>query len=145
MSQDKPYNKKTDNAKHHRWHPWIALFIVFVAAIICCFIWQKLSRNARTIDKQLAAIEAAIVIPDAENAAVYYMRFLTDPNNTSILDDLAGYSPSAYCEPWADSEHPELAVEVKTQSKFIQTLLDISEMNPHRSLYVLICFHLYHF
>jgi hypothetical protein len=128
MSEDKPHNKKTDKAKHRQKHLWSALIVVLAVVIVCCFIWQKHSWNSASIDKQLAVIEAAIAIPDAENAAVYYMRFLTDPNNGSILDDLAGYSPSAYCEPWADSEHPELAAELKTHSKFIQTLLDISDM-----------------
>ena len=132
MSQDKPHNKKNDKTKHNLWHLWAGLFAVFVVAIICCFIWQKHLWNSKSIDKQLAVIETAIAIPDAENAAIYYTRFLTDPNNGSILDDLAGYSPSAYCEPWADSEHPELAAELKTHSAFIQKLLDISEMRRAR-------------
>jgi hypothetical protein len=132
MSEDKPHNKQTDKTKHNLRHLWAGLFTVLIVAIVCCFIWQKHLWNSTSIDKQLAAIEAAIAIPDAENAAVYYMRFLTDPNNGSILDNLAGYSPSAYCEPWAGSEHPELAAELKTHSKFIQTLLNISEMRQAR-------------
>jgi hypothetical protein len=128
MFEDKPHNKKTDKTKHNLWHLWAGLFAVFVVAIICCFIWQRRLWNAGSIDEQLAAIEASIAIPDAENAAVYYTGFLTDPNNASALDDLAGYTPSAYCEPWAGSEYPELAAELKTHSKFIQTLLDISDI-----------------
>ena len=132
MSEDRPQNKKTNTAKHRLWHLLAALLVVLVAAIVCCFIRQRHLWNSTSIDKQLTAIEAAIAIPDVENAAIYYMRFLTDPNNSSILDDLAGYSPSAYCEPWANSEHPELAAELKTQSKFIQTLLNISDMQRAR-------------
>ena len=128
MFKDKPHNKKTDKTKHNLRHLWAGLFAVFVVAIVCCFIWQKHLWNSTSIDKQLAVIEAARAIPDDENAAVYYTRFLTDPNNGSILDDLAGYSPSAYCEPWAGSEHPELAAKLKTHSAFIQTLLNISDM-----------------
>ena len=132
MSEDRPQHKKTEKTKRHIWHLWAALLVVLVVAIVCCFIRQKHLWNSTSIDKQLVVIEAAIAIPDVENAAIYYMRFLTDPNNSSILDDLAGYSPSAYCEPWANSEHPELAAELKTQSKFIQTLLNISDMQRAR-------------
>jgi len=129
MPEDIPQNKKTDKAK---WHRWAVLFVVFVVAIVCCFIWQKHLRNFSSIDAQLAAIEAALAIPDAENAAAHYTRFLTDPNNAYTLDDLYYYMPSSYVEPWAGSEHPELAAELKKNRAFIQTLLDISEMQEAR-------------
>ena len=132
MSEDKKQNKKTDKAKHHLRHLWSASLIVLVVAIVCCFNWQKCLWNVGSIDEQLAAIEAARSIPDGENAAVYYTRFLTDPNHTSILDDLASYTPSAYSAPWLDSEHPQLAAKIKTLRTFIQTLLDISEMQQAR-------------
>jgi hypothetical protein len=85
-----------------------------------------------SIDEKLAAIDAELAIPDYENAAVYYMRFLSDSNNASILDDLSGYAPSAYCEPWVDIEHPELATKLKKYQTFMQTLLDISEIQKAR-------------
>ena len=132
MTEDRPQNKNTNKAKHHLRHLWAASLVVFIVAIVCCFIWQKCLWNVRSIDEQLAAIEAARAIPDAENAAVYYTRFFTDPNNTSTLDDLSSYTPSAYVEPWAGSEYPELAAELKTHRTFIQTLLNISEMQEAR-------------
>ena len=132
MSEDKQQNKKKEKTKQHTWYPLAVLFIIFIVAIVCCFIWQKHLWNLGSIDERLAAIEAALAIPDSENAAVYYKRFLTDPNNASTLDDFAGYARSAYCEPWASSEHPELAAKLKTHSIFIQTLFDISEMQQAR-------------
>jgi hypothetical protein len=132
MSEDKPQNKKTEKTKRHPWKFLAVLFVVFIVAIVCCFIWQKHLWNVGSIDEQLAAIDAELAIFDFENAAVYYMRFLSDPNNASILDDMSGYAPSAYCEPWADSEHPELAAKLKKHSTFIQTLLDISEIKQAR-------------
>lgn len=132
MSEDKPQNKKTKKTKRYPWHLLAGLLIVFVIAIVCCFIWQKHLWDLGSIDERLAAIDAELAIPDFENAAVHYIRFLTDPNNASALDDLAGYAPSAYCEPWAGNEHPELATNLKTHSKFIQTLLDISEIRQAR-------------
>jgi hypothetical protein len=132
MTEHRQKNTEISKGGHRSSRLKLLLISVAVITIICFLAWQSCLWNSTSIDKQLAAIEAAIAIPDAENAAVYYTRFLTDPNYGSILDDLAGYSPSAYCEPWANSEHPELAAELKTQSKFIQTLLDISEMRRAR-------------
>lgn len=132
MFADRPQNRKTNKAIHHLRHLWAGSLVVFIVAIVCCFIWQKCLWNVGSIDEQLAAIEAARAIPDAENAAVYYTRFFTDPNHTSTLDELASYSPSAYVEPWDGSEHPELAAKLKTHRTFIQTLLDISEMQEAR-------------
>ena len=132
MSENKPQNKKTDKAKHNLRHFRPALFIVLIVAIVCCLmVWNHLW-NFRSIDKQLAAIEADLAIPDAENAAVHYTQFFIDPNNTYTLDNLASYTPSAYVEPWADSEHPELATELKTSRALMQTLLDISDMQDAR-------------
>ena len=166
MSEEISQNKKTDNAKHHLRHLWAHLLVVFIVAIVCCFIWQKCLWNFRSVDEQLAAIEAARAIPDSENAAVFYTRFFTDPNNASTLDDIYSYvdravrdaenavvyytrlfmnlnitstldyfysyTPSAYCAPWLGSEQPQLTAKLKTHRTFIQTLLNISEMQEAR-------------
>jgi len=128
MSEDRLQSKKTDKAKHNLWYLWASLLVVFVVAIVCCFTWQKHLWNAGSIDEQLAAINSELAIPDSENAAVNYRRFFTDPNNAAILYDLSDQTPSAYCEPWADIEHPELAAKLKKHRTFMQKLLDISEM-----------------
>jgi hypothetical protein len=132
MSEDGPQNEKTDKAKRHPRHLWLALIVALVVAIICLLIWQSSLWDSTSIDKQLAAIEAALAIPDAENAAVLYSRLFNNAKNTNTLDDLSSHTPSAYVEPWVDSEHPQLAAKLKTHSKFIQTLLDISEMRQAR-------------
>jgi len=100
--------------------------------IICLLIWQSCLWNFRSIDEQIAAIDAELAIPDAENAAVFYRRFFSNLKNPTTLDDLSSYTPSAYVEPWADSEHPELAAKLKTHRAFMQTLLDISQMQNAR-------------
>ncbi|TSA52093.1 MAG: hypothetical protein D4R45_07460 [Planctomycetaceae bacterium] len=132
MSEDRQQHKKTDKTKHHLRYLWAALLAVLIIAIIYCLMWKAGLLDFRSIDDKLAAIDAELAIPDAENAAVYYKRFFTDPNNEAIFYDLSDYTPSAYCEPWADIEHPELAAELKTNRAFIQTLLDISEMQNAR-------------
>ena len=104
MSENKPQNKKTDKAKHLPRYFWPALLIVLAVAIVCWFILWKHLWDFRSIDEQLAAIEAARAIPDAENAVIHYTRFLTDPNNASILDDLYNYVARAA----RDAEDPVL-------------------------------------
>ena len=132
MSENRLQNRKTEKTKRHTWYLWAALLVILVVTIVCCFIWQKHLWNLGSIDERLAAIDAELAIPDFENAAVYYRRFFTDPKNEAILYDLSDYAPSAYCEPWADIEHPELAAMLKKHRTFIQTLLDISEMQQAR-------------
>ena len=132
MSEDKKRDRKTDEAKRRFGRFWFASIIVSVVAIVCFLAWQSRLWDFRSIDEKLAAIDAELAIPDSENAAVYYTRLLTDPNNASALDDLSSYTPSAHIEPWDGSEHPELAALLKTHSTFIQTLLDISEMQEAR-------------
>jgi hypothetical protein len=132
MSEDKKRKRKTDKDKHRIGRFWSVFVILAAVAIICCLTWKISLWNSRSVDAQLAAIEAARAIPDAENTAIYYTRLLTDPNNTFTLDGLTSYTPSAYVEPWLDSEHPELAAELKTHRTFIQTLLNISEMQEAR-------------
>ena len=132
MSEDRSQSKKINKAKRHIWYLWAVLFVVFGVAIALCFIWQKHLWNLGSIDEQLAAIDAELAIPHSENAAVYYRKFLTDPNNEAILYDLSDYAPSSYSEPWVDTEHPELATKLKKHRTFMQTLIDISEMQQAR-------------
>lgn len=73
MTEDRPQNKNTDKAKHHLRHLWVASLVVFIVAIVCCFIWQKCLWNVGSIDEQLAAIEAARAIPDGE-IGVFQLR-----------------------------------------------------------------------
>ncbi len=132
MSEDKKRKRKTNNAKR-RFGRFRLIFVgVVVLTIICCLAWKAGWWDFRSVDEKLAAIDAELAIADSENAAIYYTRFLTDPDNATILDDLYIHTPSAYADPWADSENPELAAELKTHRAFIQTLLDISQMPEAR-------------
>ncbi len=108
-------------------HRFVVIALV-VAAVLGFIVLKALFLDPRSIDEQLAAIDAELAIPDEENAAVYYRRFFADPNNAAILDDLSHHTPSAYRKPWRDDEYPELAAKLKKHRAFIQNLLDISEM-----------------
>ena len=132
MTEEK--QKRTEAVKGGRRFARLMLILVgvLVAAIVCGLMWKTGLLDFRSIDDKLAAIDAELAIPDAENAAVFYRRFLRNPKNQTTLDDLNSHTPSAYVEPWDDSEHPELAAELNTHRMFIQTLLDISQMHKAR-------------
>ena len=132
MSEDKKRDRKTDEAKRRFGRFWYASIILTAVAIICCLMWKVGLLDFQSIDDKLAAIDAELAIPDAENAAVFYRRFFRNPKNQNTLDDLYCYTPSAYVEPWAGSEHPELAALLKTHRTFIQTLLNFSEIQEAR-------------
>ena len=132
MSEDKKRDRKTDEAKRRFGRFWSASIIILVVAIFCGLMWKAGLLDFRSIDEQFAAIDVELAIPDAENAAVFYRRFFRNPKNQNTLYDLNSHTPSAYIEPWADSEHPELAAKLNTHRMFIQTLIDISQMQKAR-------------
>ena len=131
MSEDRKRERETDKSKRRRICRWLVPAAA-VLAIVFGVVWKSGLLDSRSIDEQFAAIDAELAIPDAENAAVYYKRFFADPNNAATLDDLHGYTPSAYREPWTDDEYPELAAKLEKHLTFIQELLDISEMPKAR-------------
>lgn len=137
MSKNRLQNEKTDKAKHHLWNLWVALLVLFVVAIVCCLTWQSRLWNFRSVDEQLAAIEAARAIPDSENAAIIYNQLLEDPNATSVLDyypeffDEASFNQTLN-EPWLNSDYPQLAAWIKQHQYIIDKLLDASEFEKCR-------------
>jgi len=122
-------NERAVSTKHPKKCLW-TIFIIFFASVLCLLLCRFFFHESA--DEKLAAIEAARAIPDSKNAAVYYRRFLSEPNNVLALDDLYSYTPSASRERWHDSEFPELAAQFETHRQFIETLLEISEKQEAR-------------
>ena len=132
MTEERREDTETGKVRRRFGRLRLILVAVVVVTIFCCLTWQSRLWDFRSIDEKLAAIDAELAIADSENAAVFYRRFFSDSNNAAILDDLSSQTPSAYVEPWAGSEHPELAAELKTNRAFMQTLLGISQMQEAR-------------
>ena len=132
MSQDKKREREAEKAKRCFGGPRFFLAALIVVVVCSFIVWRAVFIDSRSIDERLAAIDAELAIPDAENAAVFYRRFFTDPNNAAALDDLSDLSPSAYREAWTDDEYPELATKLDKHHAFIRTLLDISQMKEAR-------------
>ncbi len=132
MPEDRPKGTETEDGKRRFGRRKLIAAAVVVVTIICVLAWKGGWLDFRSVDEQLAAIDAELAIADSENAAVRYRRFLTDPVNAAILDDLSSLSPSARADAWASSEHPELAAELRKNQAFMNTLLGISQMPKAR-------------
>jgi hypothetical protein len=97
--------------------------------IVCGLAWKVRPLDSRTIDEKLAAIDAEFAIPDSENAAVHYRRFLTmTETEAELLDHVQAY----YREPWTDDEYPEEAAAIDKHRALIQKWLDVTQIDKAR-------------
>ena len=134
MPEQSQENKKPKNVKRTRKWVWCAAIFIVIAAIICCLLWKAGLWNFQSVDKQLAAIEAARAIPDDENAAIIYNQLLENYDESSLspdfldddLDNLTRY------EPWLSKDYPELTEWLKDQQDTISTLLEASKKEKCR-------------
>lgn len=102
------------------------IFILVFASVLCLLCWRIFFFES--VDKKLAAIEAAHKIPDSENAATFYNKLLEEYDKsifkptflTPELDDLTRK------QPWSGKDYPELAKWLKEQQDFIEKLFRIS-------------------
>jgi len=132
MPEQKQESKKPKNIKRARKWVWCAAIVIVIAAIICCLFWTVWKH--KSVDEQLAAIEAARAIPDEENAAIIYNQLLEDYDESSLsldfldedLDNLTSH------EPWLSKDYPELAEWLKDQQDTISTLLQASKKEKCR-------------
>jgi hypothetical protein len=134
MSKSKPQNKKTDNAKHRIGRFWSAFVILTAVAIICCLVWKISLWNSRTVDAQLAAIEAARAIPESENAGIAYRKlageYLPLPQYPPVVDKQALILTVK--KPWFSKDYPRLAAWLDERQDLISKLLNISKMEKCR-------------
>lgn len=77
MRENKQDNENPKTTKRKKNRVWLAAIVVVLTVIIACTLWSL--RNSNSIDKRLAAIEAARAIPDSENAAVVYNQLMQAP------------------------------------------------------------------
>jgi len=114
---------------------WLAVIVVVLTAIVLSLLWSMW--NSKSLDEQLAAIEAARAIPDSENAATIYNKLLQDPNATSLLDNWPQFLNQAseeltFKEPWLSKDYPKLAAWVKEKQPVIDGLLEASMFDKCR-------------
>ncbi|MEE8576529.1 MAG: hypothetical protein V3T31_04680 [candidate division Zixibacteria bacterium] len=73
MTEDGQKNTETGKGRRRFARLRFILVAVVVVTIVCCLTWQSRLWNSGSIDEQLAAIEAARAIPDAE-IGVFQLR-----------------------------------------------------------------------
>ena len=67
-------DSKMSVLKRHRF----AAIVVAVLIVLACSLFIARTLRLQSIDRQLAAIEAAEGIPDSENAAIAYFAFFQE-------------------------------------------------------------------
>ena len=138
MTQEqKQNNKKGPNKKHSKKHLRLIVIIIVITVTISFGLLFWLTKEHKTVDEQLAAIEAARAIPEAENAVVIYSELLTDPNVTSFLVILSDYVDDqtwnqVMTEPWRSKDYPRLAALLKEHQYAIDKLLEVDQYEECR-------------
>ena len=134
MSEDTKRDRKTDETTRRIGRFWSAFVILTSVAIICCLAWKISLWNSRSVDTQLAAIEAARAIPESENAGVAYRKladeYLPLPQYPPVVDKQALILTVK--EPWLSEDYPKLAAWLNERQDLISKLLDISKMEKCR-------------
>ena len=129
-------NEMPEITKRLSWRVWLPVIIVVLTAIVLCLLWSMW--NSKSLDDQLAAIEAARAIPDSENAAVVYNKLMQDPNATTLLDIVPRFilnktsEELALIKPWQSDDYAKLAAWVKEKQPVIDRLLEASKFDKCR-------------
>jgi len=105
----------------------LRLIVIIVLAVLSCVLFWFIKQYI-SVDEQLAAIEAARAIPNAENAATIYNQLLEEYDKsifkptflTLELDELTRK------QPWLGKDYPELAKWFEERQDIIEELLQVS-------------------
>jgi len=132
MSDQNQQNQKPENPKRTKKRVWLAAIIIIIAVICCLLLWDLL--KSKSVNEQLAAIEAARAIPDSQNAATIYSELLTERNASSFSFDFQDFETDNITArgPWLSRDHPELAQWIKERQDLVAKLLEASKKNECR-------------
>ncbi|MBW8039072.1 MAG: hypothetical protein FVQ85_03635 [Planctomycetes bacterium] len=109
---------------------WFVAIAILALAIGCYFLSKTDLLNSQTVDEQLAAIQAAHAIPDAENAAIIYNQLLENYDESEFPPD--SLSIEVRRQPWLSKDYPEGAEWLKDIQDIISTLLEASKKEKCR-------------
>jgi hypothetical protein len=121
--------KKSESGQRMAKRIWFVAVVILTVAIGCYFLLKF-----QTVDEQLADIEAANPIPDAENAAIIYYQLLENYDEKAFWSDSLSSEVKnlSIRQPWLSKDYPELAEWLKDQQDIISTLLQASKMEKCR-------------
>ena len=114
---------------------WVAGAVLALVAGLICGFWVLGAREFA--DEQLAEIETARAVPDAENAALIYDGLLSDPCVASLVNAHLGNleEPSVIQrrdEPWRSEDDPELAAWIEDCAPILDKLLQAAQLEACR-------------
>lgn len=114
-------------AKRKKMRVWLAAIVVVLTTLLA---FGLLSR--RSIENQLAAIDATHAIPDSENAAIIYNQVFTDYQAPQIpwnsTDPKRRISALLIFQPWQTNDYPELAKWIEQKQEPIGKLIESSKL-----------------
>lgn len=109
-----------------RRHRFAAIVAVVVIVVLCVFFVAN-AFGLRSVDRQLDAIEAAMAIPDSENAAIAYFAFTQEYAPPPSISH-PKVNPLIWSQPWTDEKYPELAAMLADHQDGIERLFDIAKI-----------------
>ncbi|MHC4568904.1 MAG: hypothetical protein ACYTE3_24465, partial [Planctomycetota bacterium] len=134
MSEDKKRAGETDGDRRRLGRFWFAIVVVAPVIIVGGLAWRAILLHFRSVDAQLAAIEATRAIPESENAGAAYTKltgeYLPLPQYPPVVDKKA--LVLTVREPWLSEDYPKLAAWIDERHDLISKLLDISGMEQCR-------------
>ena len=130
MAENKAKNKKPESDRRISKRIWFVAIAVLALAVGCFFLSMTGLLDFQSVDEQLAAIEAARAIPDAENAAIIYNQLLGNFDESEFPPD--SLSIEVRRQPWLSKDYPEGAEWLKDMQETISTLLEASKKEKCR-------------
>jgi hypothetical protein len=107
------------------------IFIILSVLAFCCFLWEHFFYKSPY--EKLTAIEAARAIPDSENAATMYYKFLG--YNRSLFEydfQSKTVEDATLAKPWSDKDYPKLAEWFERHQDITDELLELSRIEQCR-------------
>jgi hypothetical protein len=134
VAEHKAKKKKSENDQRMRKRVWFVVIVILIVAIGCYFFSKTGLLDFQSVDEQLAAIEAARAIPDAENAAIIYNKLLENYDESAFSPDSLSSEVKnlSLRKPWLSKDYPELAEWLKGMQDTISTLLEASKKEKCR-------------
>jgi hypothetical protein len=125
--QETEHQQAQTTRRGPRLRRWAAGAMLALAAVLT-LLWLSDRLTLQSVNKRLAAIEAARAIPDSENAATIYDRLMKDYGGSQVrwgvLTNLKPATNKTPDEPWVSDDNPQLAIWIKGHQALIADLLE---------------------
>ncbi|MFC1739364.1 hypothetical protein ACFL1G_09995 [Planctomycetota bacterium] len=132
-------NEKTKSAKQtKRWPKLAALVVIIILIVSLVLIWKTDLLAMLSPREELTRLEAALAVPDEQNAALIYEDLLKMlPSDIEEPLFFTTTLPSSLDKSWRSKDHLETKTFIQKHQTIIDTLLMVSDLKNCRfSLYI---------